>query len=96
MSIRLLPCRVAQPVSRVSGSITVLRSLNPTIQVGSADPSASQSMMSSRSIASSPPHGGATARIPGSRSMAVSSAARCSLGAEVTPPPYTHSPSTTS
>ena len=47
-------------------------------------------------MASSPPHGGATARIAGSRSIAVSSAARCSFGADVTPPPYRHSPSTTS
>ena len=47
-------------------------------------------------MASSPPQGGTTARIAGSSSIRVSSAARCSFGAEVTRSPDMHSPTSTS
>ena len=76
VSIRLLPCTVAVPVSRVSGVITVDMSEKPTSHVGSAAAIASQSSSGSRSIAVSPPHGGTTARTAGSVSIAVSSRAR--------------------
>lgn len=76
VSIKLLPCRVAIPVRRVIGVISVAMSENPTNQVGSAAAIASRSSSGSRSMAVSPPHGGMTARTSGSVSMAISSSAR--------------------
>ena len=70
------------PVRRVTGSITVDMSDQPTSQVGSAAAIASQSSRSRMSIAVSPPQGGTTARMSGSVSMPVSSAARAALVAE--------------
>lgn len=79
--MRLLPCTVAVPVRRVNGVMTVDRSENPTSQVGSASRRRSQSSSGSRSVAVSPPQGGTTALMPGSVSIAVSSAARSASGA---------------
>ena len=47
-------------------------------------------------MAVSPPQGGTTAAMAGSVSIATSSAARCSLGAETTRSSAMHSPTTTS
>ena len=47
-------------------------------------------------MAVSPPHGGTTAAMAGSVSIATSSAARCSLGADTTRSSAMHSPTTTS
>ena len=78
--MRFCPWIVAIPVVSVSGVSQVELSEKPTHHVGSAAAIASKSSRSSRSMAVSPPHGGTTARIDGSRSMPVSSAARSSRG----------------
>src|SRR3954464_9751653 len=62
VSIRLLPCTVATPVSGVIGVISVEMSETPTTHVGGAAAIACQSRSGSRSIAVSPPQGGTTAR----------------------------------
>ena len=79
--MRLLPCSVAMPVRSVNGVMRVEMSEKPTNHVGALTAIWSQSRCGSRSMASSPPHGGITARTFGSTSIAVSSAARSDAGA---------------
>jgi len=67
-------------VLSVSGVNQVEVSEKPTHHVGSAAATASKSSRSMRSMHVSPPHGGTTARIEGSTSIAMSSAARASRG----------------
>ena len=78
--MRFCPWIVAMPVVSVSGVSQVEVSEKPTHHVGSAAATASRSSRSSRSMPVSPPHGGTIARIAGSSSIVMSSAARSSRG----------------
>ncbi len=88
-------CSVASPDRSVTGSSRVEMSENPMNQVGSATAIASQSSSGSRSIAVSPPRGGTTARMDGSVSMLISSAARSAAGPLTCESPSRQAPSTT-
>ena len=96
VSMRFCPWIVAMPVASVSGVSQVEVSEKPTHHVGSASATASRSRRSSRSMPVSPPHGGTTARIVGSSSIAMSSAARASRGPLTCEGVWLSSPTTTS